>query len=385
MTENLHLSNNLSLNSIYELLSPSSEYTTPVQKTNYVDELKLCYNSNVAADIKLDVLGAHTHDGTYETKHTYIIPSSSFIHTKLHTDSNYTKLKFTNLSSTLSNVGVQGYTYMNRHTTLPKVSGNHVYNSEKDSVVLVKNINDISSTDVLRNLGNVQRFEWNTETNNLSTTTLPLWNDANSLHIPTSQVAVSVASDSTNDVITTGSGARTLLISGTDSSDVARAETLNLNGVTPVNSSYEYKHINYMSVESVGSSGYNEGNISCYYSSTSNAMGHMDYTKGINSLVNYRVANNTGLEVKQLNLNAHVLTPSVVELRKVDGSDHKEAVVKKLLVNTETNHYSVPINLFFDENESLKIEHKTLNGSAVSGTDNVINLQLECYTHSFST
>lgn len=71
---------------------------------------------------------------------------------------------------------------------------------------------------------------------------------------------VKVSSTDANDT-SAGSGARTLLLSGLDSSGVVQTETITLNGQTEVVSVNTYKWIQSFAVTSVGATTWNEGTI----------------------------------------------------------------------------------------------------------------------------
>lgn len=382
MTDNLRLSNNLSLRSVQELLSQGSTYTTAIQSCQYTDEMKLCYNSNAASTVKVDVLGSHDAS-TFETKKTLYIQPNSFIHSKVQTDSNFTKLKFTNLDN-VSNVGVQGYSYLNRNTTLPKVTGSHSYNSEEDSHVLVKDVGNLRSDDILQgNSSEIARLNFLTSCESITIENKPVWNEGASSYFykPTSQVAVSIVSDNAGDT-SAGIGLQTALLSGVDSNDDTYSETISMNGVTPVTSSHQYKYVNNLESVTVGTGDYNQGNISVYDGASSNLMAYMHQTNNVNDFSHYYVANKKGLTVKNLSLNAHCVDPTIMEIRKVDATGEK--LEKKLLINSETSNYLCPINIHYATGELFKLTQRTKSGNAATSTDNMINVQLETYVHTKS-
>lgn len=78
-------------------------------------------------------------------------------------------------------------------------------------------------------------------------------------HINTATV-MKVSSSSANDT-SAGTGARTVYIEGLDGNYNVASETVTLNGQTSVNTTNSYVAINQMYVVTVGSTGYNEGNI----------------------------------------------------------------------------------------------------------------------------
>lgn len=76
-----------------------------------------------------------------------------------------------------------------------------------------------------------------------------------------------------------GTGARTVKIYGLDTNYRVQSETMTLNGVTGVNTANTYLRINQVEVITVGSSGWNVGNISLKYST--NTVGYITATDNI--------------------------------------------------------------------------------------------------------
>jgi len=77
---------------------------------------------------------------------------------------------------------------------------------------------------------------------------------------PTSAATINIASTSANDTLA-GTGARALLITGLDADWELLTETVLMSGQTPVTTSSSFLRINNMLVVSVGSLGFNEGDI----------------------------------------------------------------------------------------------------------------------------
>lgn len=79
----------------------------------------------------------------------------------------------------------------------------------------------------------------------------------------TSATTLTLVSSSANDVVTTGTGARSVFIQGLDSSRRYQFEFVNLNGTTPVVTSNTWLGVNRIVVFSSGSLETNDGVISC--------------------------------------------------------------------------------------------------------------------------
>ena len=88
----------------------------------------------------------------------------------------------------------------------------------------------------------------------------PIWDYNNTHQFLTSAQTISIASDNTNDT-SAGTGARTLRITGLDSSYGEIEEIISLNGTSTVTTSLSFLRINRIIVDSVGASGINQGNI----------------------------------------------------------------------------------------------------------------------------
>lgn len=91
--------------------------------------------------------------------------------------------------------------------------------------------------------------------------TQDMWPEASVRVLPTSAAAVAVSSASAADT-SAGTGARTVTIEGLDADYLEIAETVSLNGVTPVNTTLSFFRVNRAYVATAGSGETNAGNIS---------------------------------------------------------------------------------------------------------------------------
>ena len=94
----------------------------------------------------------------------------------------------------------------------------------------------------------------------VDTTEESVWPDGGIVPHTATATTMSVSSTSASDA-SAGVGARTVYISGLDGSYNVVSETVTLNGTTAVTTSNSYLAINDMQVMSVGSTGYNVGDI----------------------------------------------------------------------------------------------------------------------------
>lgn len=87
-----------------------------------------------------------------------------------------------------------------------------------------------------------------------------VWGDGGVISFPGAAMTMNVSSTSTSDT-SSGTGARTIVIQGLDSSHNPISETVTLNGQTTVTTTKQFLHINYISVATTGSGKENAGQI----------------------------------------------------------------------------------------------------------------------------
>ena len=91
-----------------------------------------------------------------------------------------------------------------------------------------------------------------------------IWETGGQYPYQSTAVTVDVVSDDTNDDVA-GTGARTLRIQGLDGSYNLAEETVDMDGTTTVTTTQTFLRVFRMSVETAGTSGNNEGNITVTY------------------------------------------------------------------------------------------------------------------------
>lgn len=99
----------------------------------------------------------------------------------------------------------------------------------------------------------------NTTENVISPTTATIGFEAT---LPTSSTILRIASTSVNDIATTGTGARTIILQGSDANYNFITESINLNGQNEVVSTLSYFRLNASFIDESGTSNSNEGDIS---------------------------------------------------------------------------------------------------------------------------
>jgi hypothetical protein len=88
-----------------------------------------------------------------------------------------------------------------------------------------------------------------------------VWPDGGTVPHPTVASVLKVSSSDAADVSPSGTGARTVRITGLNANYFEVSETIVLNGQTAVNTVNSYLYVNGLTVTSVGSGGANAGNI----------------------------------------------------------------------------------------------------------------------------
>lgn len=98
----------------------------------------------------------------------------------------------------------------------------------------------------------------------VGTSLMSIWNAANEiidLGLQTTAATVDIASTNINDIAVTGSGARTVLVTGLDASGVDQTEIISLNGQTEVTTTNTWSAIHELEVLTTGVDGANQGAI----------------------------------------------------------------------------------------------------------------------------
>jgi len=114
----------------------------------------------------------------------------------------------------------------------------------------------------------INKFGYNSDIDTGSTPE-DIW-EGNGLYtgFPDSTVeTISVVSTSADDA-SSGTGARTIRISGLDTDYNVQSETITLNGLTPVNSVGQYRRVHTATISSVGTLGVNQGIITVKHTTT---------------------------------------------------------------------------------------------------------------------
>lgn len=106
-----------------------------------------------------------------------------------------------------------------------------------------------------------------------------VWNYGGAFVAPTTARVHAIVSSSANDT-SAGTGCRTVLIYGINGSYARVTETVTMNGTTPVNTVNSYLHIHLMQIQTVGSVGWNVGDITATAATDATVTCKIDATDG---------------------------------------------------------------------------------------------------------
>ena len=98
-----------------------------------------------------------------------------------------------------------------------------------------------------------------------------------------------VSASTDDDGAPTGIGAQTLRIQGVDGTGAAIAETVTLDGTTPVVTALSYLRVNLMTVLAVGSSGWNVGNITATASVAATIQDELDAMESLSQSSHFTI------------------------------------------------------------------------------------------------
>lgn len=101
-----------------------------------------------------------------------------------------------------------------------------------------------------------------------------IWDGSNLYPWPTAAETLNVTSSDANDT-SAGTGARTIEIEGLDTNWAVQTETVTMNGTSNVTTSNAFLRVHRVRVVTAGSTGVNEGTITCTNTTSSNVIGQI--------------------------------------------------------------------------------------------------------------
>ncbi len=141
-----------------------------------------------------------------------------------------------------------------------------------------------------------------------------LWEAGGTIAYLTSAETMDIVSTSTNDASPSGTGGRTVLVSGVDGDYNAITETVALNGTTDVETTATFLRVNSIVLLTAGSTSTHAGNITATASSAATVQCEADAGEGISQNSQYTVALNTTFYLVHLELNAAKISGASPEI-----------------------------------------------------------------------
>lgn len=127
-------------------------------------------------------------------------------------------------------------------------------------------------------------------------------------HLTSAETMDIVSASTDDDGSPVGIGLRTLLVLGVDNTGADISEVITLNGTTDVTTVNSYLRVNTLVGLTVGSAGWNVGDITCIASSAATIQSQMGATEGISQSSHYTVPLGKTLHVTKLEFNAAKLS-----------------------------------------------------------------------------
>lgn len=146
------------------------------------------------------------------------------------------------------------------------------------------------------------KFGYNLDVASASAELIASWGGA--FQYLTTGETIDVVSDSANDVVTTGTGAQSIVVYGVDSNWDEQTEIINMNGLTTVTTTSTWIGINRISIYLAGTGKQNAGTISVTATTAGYDMAEMPATQGTSQQMIFYVAQKCQFLAEWLHFNA---------------------------------------------------------------------------------
>ena len=197
---------------------------------------------------------------------------------------------------------------------------------------------------------------------------------------------LTISSSSVNDIVTTGTGARSLFIQGLDSSRRYQFEIINLNGTTPVVTSNTWLGVNRIVVFSSGSLQTNAGNISCTATTGGSSQAYIpigtgvtqqlifhtqDGHQGLIKNISFNVLKLSGGQAPTVTIKINVWNPKITNSRYVI----RRYKIDTSVTNDLLRAYKIPIKL--DPTDVVWASATTTqNSTSIDGEVDILEVRL---------
>jgi len=194
-----------------------------------------------------------------------------------------------------------------------------------------------------------------------------IWETGGQYPYQSSAVTVDVVSDNANDDVA-GTGARTLKIQGLDGSYNLAEETVDMDGTTTVTTTQTFLRVFRMSVETAGTSGNNEGDITVTYTGGSDVAATITAGNGQTLMAVYTIpAGKTGYIVA-MNFGSSKDQEQTCKLKTRDNTVANSAFQTKEYLNIRGGFTYFPKRAITKITEKTDIELQAISNSTSSAS-----------------
>jgi len=210
-----------------------------------------------------------------------------------------------------------------------------------------------------------------------------LWNENAVFSYPVNTNSVChIVSDSANDS-SSGTGARTIKITGLQHSQSSSvhtftelSQTLTMNGTTNVAVSTNFYRITKIEVLTAGSTGVNQGNIKIFNTGSSAIFGCMAAGDNHSNQLIVSPPTNEDIIVENLHVSAHFETPVELKINLYSQSTGLQKVLYKIFLSSNSNNMSFKLRKKLVAGDTLWASLNPL--ASVVGSHHRISALLEC-------
>lgn len=210
-----------------------------------------------------------------------------------------------------------------------------------------------------------------------------LWNeDAVFSYSVNSNVLMFITSDNANDTNSSGTGARTVKISGLVHSVVSSkniftefTETKALFGTAVVSCSSFYRVLK-LEVLTAGNLGVNQGNIKVYNSATNHIFSCMAAGDNVSNQLVVAPPTNQNIIVESLNVTAYHQTPTELKINVYSQSTNLQKTIYKFLLGSPTVNFNFKVRKLLVAGDTLWASLNPLE--TITGQHHRISALLEC-------
>ena len=203
-----------------------------------------------------------------------------------------------------------------------------------------------------------------------------IWETGGQLVFQTTAQTVDVVSGDVNDDVA-GTGARTLRIQGLDSSFDLVEETVDMDGTTTVTTTQTFLRVFRMSVETAGTSGNNEGDITATYSSTTDTAATITAGNGQTLMATYTIPNGYTGYLLSLNISSGKDQEMQTKLITRDTTVTNAAFQTKQFLDVRGGQTTVIFNAInvIPEKTDIQVDAKASSTSSASASFDLLLVQ----------